>query len=118
MFRLILSEFAKQVPLILLLGGKGLLFIFCRALHEESFFLFLQAFFQVNTKATEVLYQTVGQLAELDMDTTLVDVCCGLGTIGLCLAKEVKQVASLLHEILLVLSENSSRITVRFLEIV
>jgi hypothetical protein len=49
----------------------------------------------VNTKATEVLYQTVGQLAELDMDTTLVDVCCGLGTIGLCLAKEVKQVSRL-----------------------
>ena len=46
----------------------------------------------MNTKATEVLYQTVGQLAELEKSTTLVDVCCGLGTIGLCLAKEVKQV--------------------------
>ncbi len=59
----------------------------------------------MNTKATEVLYQTVGQLAELDMDTTLVDVCCGLGTIGLCLAKEVKQVSSLLQEIVPALSD-------------
>jgi tRNA (uracil-5-)-methyltransferase len=70
----------------------------------------------VNTKATEVLYQTVGQLAELDMDTTLVDVCCGLGTIGLCLAKEVKQVSRLLQEIVPLLSENSPRITSSFFE--
>ena len=53
-----------------------------------------QAFFQVNTKATEVLYQAVGKLAELDPSLTLVDVCCGLGTIGLCLADQVKQVSS------------------------
>jgi tRNA/tmRNA/rRNA uracil-C5-methylase (TrmA/RlmC/RlmD family) len=52
----------------------------------------LQAFFQVNTKAAEVLYSTVGEVAELDKNTTLLDVCCGCGTIGLCLADKVKQV--------------------------
>ena len=31
-------------------------------------------------------------LAELDQETVLFDVCCGTGTIGLCLASKVKEV--------------------------
>jgi tRNA (uracil-5-)-methyltransferase len=61
------------------------------AMFVRSFLL--QAFFQVNTKAAEVLYSTVGEVAELDENTTLLDVCCGTGTIGLCLAHKVKQVS-------------------------
>ena len=42
---------------------------------------------QVNTGAAEVLYSTVGEWAQLDQDSTVLDVCCGTGTIGISLAK-------------------------------
>jgi tRNA (uracil-5-)-methyltransferase len=46
------------------------------------------SFFQVNTPAASLLYDLVRQwCGELDEDTTLFDVCCGTGTIGLCIAK-------------------------------
>lgn len=41
-----------------------------------------QAFFQVNTPAAEILYSLAGEAADLSQRTTLVDVCCGTGTIG------------------------------------
>ncbi|CAL8346420.1 unnamed protein product [Lota lota] len=50
------------------------------------------SFFQVNTGAAEVLYSTVGEWAQLDQDSTVLDVCCGTGTIGLSLAKRVRKV--------------------------
>lgn len=51
-----------------------------------------QAFFQINTQAAEKLYSACGEIANLDKDTVLFDVCCGTGTIGLCLASKVKEV--------------------------
>lgn len=42
---------------------------------------------QVNTAAAEVLYSVVGEWAQLDQDSTVLDVCCGTGTIGISLAK-------------------------------
>nr|DBA23109.1 TPA: hypothetical protein GDO54_014058 [Pyxicephalus adspersus] len=50
------------------------------------------AFFQVNTLAAEVLYSTIADWAQLDQNSTVLDVCCGTGTIGLSLAKRVKKV--------------------------
>ncbi|XP_069788676.1 tRNA (uracil-5-)-methyltransferase homolog A isoform X2 [Narcine bancroftii] len=50
------------------------------------------AFFQVNTLAAEVLYSAVGDWANLNQDSTVLDVCCGTGTIGLSLAKNVKKI--------------------------
>ena len=41
----------------------------------------------VNTPAAEVLYQCVAELADVDKDTIVLDICCGTGTIGLTLAK-------------------------------
>lgn len=46
-----------------------------------------EAFFQVNTKGAEILYQAVIELAEPVGDCTVLDVCCGTGTIGLCFSK-------------------------------
>jgi hypothetical protein len=46
-----------------------------------------EAFFQINTSAAEVLYNSVAELACPTEDTTLIDICCGTGSIGLCLAK-------------------------------
>ncbi|XP_077378324.1 tRNA (uracil-5-)-methyltransferase homolog A [Festucalex cinctus] len=65
-------------------------------IHEEllglKFRISPHSFFQVNTAAAEVLYSTVGEWAQLDQDCTLLDVCCGTGTIGISLAKRVKKV--------------------------
>lgn len=42
---------------------------------------------QVNTPAAEVLYMVIQDWAQLDMGSTVLDVCCGTGTIGLALAQ-------------------------------
>jgi len=46
---------------------------------------------QVNTGAAEVLYSAVGEWAQLSEDSTVLDVCCGTGTIGISLAKVTGQ---------------------------
>ncbi|XP_057378243.1 tRNA (uracil-5-)-methyltransferase homolog A-like [Daphnia carinata] len=50
------------------------------------------AFFQVNTLAAEVLFNKIAEIAEIDSNTNILDVCCGTGTIGLSLAKKCKRV--------------------------
>ncbi|XP_064322609.1 tRNA (uracil-5-)-methyltransferase homolog A [Phalacrocorax carbo] len=50
------------------------------------------AFFQVNTQAAEVLYTAIREWAQLSHESTVLDICCGTGTIGISLAKEVKKV--------------------------
>lgn len=50
------------------------------------------AFFQVNTKMAERLYETIGSLGELKQSTVLLDICCGTGTIGICLSEKVARV--------------------------
>jgi tRNA/tmRNA/rRNA uracil-C5-methylase (TrmA/RlmC/RlmD family) len=42
------------------------------------------SFFQVNTAAAAVLYNTVFELAGLTHMTTLLDVCCGTGEVTVC----------------------------------
>uniref|UniRef100_A0A667ZL25 tRNA (uracil(54)-C(5))-methyltransferase n=1 Tax=Myripristis murdjan TaxID=586833 RepID=A0A667ZL25_9TELE len=66
-------------------------------IHEEllglKFRISPHSFFQVNTGAAEVLYSAVGEWAQLDQDSTVLDVCCGTGTIGISLAQvKVKKV--------------------------
>ncbi|XP_057599955.1 tRNA (uracil-5-)-methyltransferase homolog A isoform X3 [Hippopotamus amphibius kiboko] len=53
------------------------------------------AFFQVNTPAAEVLYTLIQDWAQLDAGSTVLDVCCGTGTIGLALARKVKRVVGI-----------------------
>lgn len=45
------------------------------------------SFFQVNTKSAEVLYDLAIKMGKVDPNTTVLDICCGIGTIGLCFAK-------------------------------
>lgn len=45
------------------------------------------AFFQVNHDQTEILYREAGRLADVREGQTLLDLYCGTGTIGICLAK-------------------------------
>lgn len=45
------------------------------------------SFFQINTKSAEVLYELAIKMGKIDSETTVLDICCGTGTIGLCFAK-------------------------------
>lgn len=45
------------------------------------------SFFQINTKSAEVLYEVAMKMGGIDSNTTVLDICCGTGTIGLCFAK-------------------------------
>lgn len=48
------------------------------------------SFFQINTRGAEVLYNTIKEVAEVSPITTLLDVCCGTGTISLAMAPAVR----------------------------
>ncbi|QKG83636.1 23S rRNA (uracil(1939)-C(5))-methyltransferase RlmD [Kroppenstedtia pulmonis] len=50
------------------------------------------SFFQVNPVQTEVLYEQVRQVAALTGKETIIDAYCGIGTIGLYLAKDAARV--------------------------
>ncbi|XP_019291135.1 tRNA (uracil-5-)-methyltransferase homolog A isoform X1 [Panthera pardus] len=70
-----------------------------RCIHEDllglTFRISPHAFFQVNTPAAEVLYTVIQDWAQLDTGSTVLDVCCGTGTIGLALAPKVKRVVGI-----------------------
>ncbi len=61
-------------------------------INEVSFELSARAFFQLNPKQTKVLYQEALNALALKQDKTVVDAYCGVGTIGLSLAKQAKEV--------------------------
>lgn len=71
------------------LGGEE---IIEEKLGDFSFELSAQAFFQLNPEQTVKLYDEVKKAAELTGKETVVDAYCGVGTIGLWLAKEAKEV--------------------------
>jgi 23S rRNA (uracil1939-C5)-methyltransferase len=50
-----------------------------------------RSFYQVNTPAAEKLYEIIAELAQAD-DKTVLDLYCGIGTIGLSLAKGAREV--------------------------
>ncbi len=50
------------------------------------------SFFQVNYAQTKRLYQVVRDFAQMKKSETLLDLYCGIGTIGLILAKDCKKV--------------------------
>ncbi len=50
------------------------------------------AFFQPNTQQAEKLYSLVLQLAKIPRDSVVYDLYCGTGTLGICIAGQVKEV--------------------------
>jgi len=48
-----------------------------------------ESFFQINTAASELLFNSAKDLASINSQTTVLDVCCGSGTIGLSIAKVI-----------------------------
>lgn len=61
-------------------------------LGELSFELSARAFFQLNPAQTVKLYNEVKKAAQLTGEEKIIDAYCGVGTIGLWLAKEAKEI--------------------------
>ena len=59
---------------------------------DYTFELSPRAFYQLNPKQTNLLYQEAIQALEIAPDDTLIDAYCGVGTIGLAFADKVKSV--------------------------
>lgn len=57
-----------------------------------KFKISLNSFFQVNPLQTKILYDTAISALNLDKETVVYDLYCGIGSIGLYLAKNVKKV--------------------------
>ena len=72
-----------------ILSGKGFVE---DELCKVKFKISPKSFFQVNPIQTEKLYLKAIELASLSKDDLILDAYCGIGTIGLIAAKEVKQV--------------------------
>jgi tRNA (uracil-5-)-methyltransferase len=50
------------------------------------------AFLQVNPNGTEKLYSLLHDLSKIDDNTIFLDICCGIGTIGICVAEKAKKI--------------------------
>jgi tRNA/tmRNA/rRNA uracil-C5-methylase (TrmA/RlmC/RlmD family) len=59
----------------------------------KTFKISPRSFFQVNTPAAEILYGIVRDLVK-DADI-LLDICCGTGTIGICVSDAVRRIIGL-----------------------
>ena len=59
---------------------------------DNDFQIAASAFYQVNTEMAEKLYQTAIDFAELSTEDIVVDAYSGIGTIGLSVAKHIKEV--------------------------
>lgn len=57
-----------------------------------EFVISAHTFYQVNPLQTEVIYEKALQCAKLDKNDTVLDMCCGIGTISLLAAKHARYV--------------------------
>ncbi|KAK3887776.1 hypothetical protein Pcinc_008105 [Petrolisthes cinctipes] len=70
-----------------LIHGKNYITETCLDL---SFQISPDSFFQINTRGAEVLYSAVREIAEVSPITTLLDICCGTGSISLVMSPHVR----------------------------
>ena len=64
----------------------------CDDLLSQSYLIHAHSFFQVNPKTCEKLYEVAIKKAKLKPTDQIIDAYCGIGTIGLSVAKKVKHV--------------------------
>ncbi|WP_102693958.1 23S rRNA (uracil(1939)-C(5))-methyltransferase RlmD [Rummeliibacillus pycnus] len=80
----------------LIFGDQTIILAGKETIHEElgefGFDLSARAFFQLNPQQTVHLYNQIKKAAALTGQETVVDAYCGVGTIGLWLAKDAKEV--------------------------
>ena len=82
------KETRNTDPYYLVYGDKG----FVEVLDNYKFGISPGSFFQVNSETAEIIYQKIYELADLDNNKVVLDLCCGTGTIGTYLAKDCKHV--------------------------
>lgn len=107
--QLFINELIKKHPTIVsimqninnektsIIFGKKTIKIYGKESIEEkldnvTFDLSAEAFFQLNPIQTEKLYQSVHNALNLNTQDIIIDAYCGVGTIGLSLAHQVKKV--------------------------
>lgn len=81
-----IENFGKET---FLLAGKDTI---SEKLGEYNFQLLPTAFFQLNLEQTEKLYSEIAKIAKLKGYENVIDGYCGVGTIGLWLSKQAKEV--------------------------
>ena len=61
----------------------------------KAFQISPDSFLQVNIPQCENLYSLIGKIADVDEKTIFLDICSGIGTIGICLADKAKQIVAI-----------------------
>lgn len=61
-------------------------------MRQKKFQISARSFFAVNTSAAELMYNTISEMVNLNLSCSLIDICCGTGSIGLSLAERCGQV--------------------------
>ncbi len=93
----VVNENARDTSAVL--GFKNHNLYNCNFIHEtvmgNQYRLLPNAFFQVNTSQTNLLYQKAIEYADLSGDEVVLDAFCGVGSITLSLAKHAKHVTGI-----------------------
>ena len=94
MTSIVFNENCKNTNVILgdkthLIWGRDYI---CDLIGEVSFNISAKSFYQVNPIQTKRLYDKVAEYAALTGEETVWDLYCGIGTIGLCLSKQAREV--------------------------
>ena len=89
----VLENIHPQENNVILAGGEKLLYgrdYITDRIGDLTFRISLHSFYQINVRQTEKLYAKVLELADLKGDERILDLYCGIGTIGLSLARYAK----------------------------
>lgn len=78
---------------------------------DKEFMIRNSSFFQVNDEVVELLYQEVLNIIKKIHSQNVLDLYCGVGTIGICIANEVKEVLGIevVKEAVIDANENKKR---------
>lgn len=88
-FQALANRISGETALLEHVGGEKYI---SETLLGKEFRISPDAFFQVNKAAAEILYNEIGQLVTQDKASTIIDICCGTGTIGIMLSQLVPTV--------------------------
>ena len=85
------STHTKNEPYYHLAGDQTI----TEQLFDKTFVISPDSFFQVNTLAAEMLYRQIMTEMNLTKKTTVLDLCCGTGTLAILLSDQVRKVIAI-----------------------
>lgn len=77
-------------PQLQVLTGEGT--VYHEKILDKLFEVSNSSFLQVNTPTMNMMYKYAGNLTEIDNETILLDICSGIGTIGLSVGQNAKKI--------------------------